>query len=179
MNLKFYIDINGYVHAYHPEDQEIEEEYTEECIVIPASIYDNLDFTDIPMVDPRIAVTLEEVKEIKSLTIDLEREKRITAGVTFNGWNFDSDTTSQRNLAGYMAWINAQVNSGVPIESVAGTVWRDADNVDRTLSAQQLLDFGDVMKIHVDAIYGESFTMKNNVIAATTKEEVAAINWAT
>lgn len=115
--------------------------------------------------------TLEDVIREAKARINMAREEAVAAGVSYAGNLYDSNERSRENLTGTVAAMEA----GVPLP--AGFTWRTADNKDVPMTAQDLVGLAGAMLQHVNAAYVKSWELKAKIDAATSKEEIEAVNW--
>ncbi|NJO62541.1 MAG: DUF4376 domain-containing protein [Richelia sp. RM2_1_2] len=110
--------------------------------------------------------TLSDVKNNKKSEVNSYRDQILNSGVTFNDTLFDSTQDSRQNLAGY----SAAIASGVPLPD--NFTWRDASNVNQSMTESDLLSFSSTMITFVNNVYSSSWTHKNAIDALATIEEV-------
>jgi hypothetical protein len=116
--------------------------------------------------DPR---TLADFKEAQWSTIKQARSAAEYAGFTWDGSTFDSDAISQNRITGAVAL--AQMSSTFSIG------WVLADNTVRTLNQSDMLQVGAALGAHVAAQFAKGVLLREEIEAATTKEQVEAIVW--
>lgn len=95
---------------------------------------------------------------------NVRREQQLDAGVEFNGYRFDSDERSRSNLTAVLVAVNA----GVPLPK--DFTWRDAGNVDRPMTAADLVAFAGVMLAHGWEAYRTNWNEKGEIEAAPSIE---------
>lgn len=117
--------------------------------------------------------TLEQLKAIKWAQIKDARQDAEEGGFTWDGSTFDSDAMSQMRIIGAAQMASVATAAGQPFE----ITWTLADNTTRTLSAEDMLMVGLTMGAHIDATHAHGRELRTQLDAATTREEVAAINW--
>lgn len=118
-----------------------------------------------------LPTTLEEWKALASKRVNADRERALSAGVTYGGSVYDSDNRSRANLTGAVAATQA----GIPLPD--RFTWRTSDNKDVPMTAVELVGLAAAMLSHVNAQYRRSWELKAQINAATTAEEVAAVKW--
>ncbi len=118
-------------------------------------------------VDPR---TIQNFKDAKWVEIKAARSAAEYGGFAWDGSTFDSDAASQQRIIGasQLASLNP---SAFEID------WTLADNTVRTLSAADMQAVGVALGQHVNGQYVHARTLREQIEAAATKEEVDAISW--
>lgn len=116
-------------------------------------------------------LSLPVVKAVKANAITQARNAEIAAGVIYGGHTYAADPTSALNLTATVSAIQA----GIPLPADYG--WRDEANVKVPMTPAQLVELAAVMLAHVNACYNNSWVKKDAAEAATTVEEVIAIQW--
>ncbi len=116
-----------------------------------------------PPPDP-IAIAKAEKRE----QITVERDAACVAPVEALGHTWQADEGSKALLDRAITLAAA----GLPLP----TVWRDADNVDLTITGiAQLLAIGEAMAVATQAAYAEAFARKDALVQASTLEEIAVV----
>jgi len=113
---------------------------------------------------------LTRAKTTKRNEINRERAWRCTWNVAALGYVWQADMASQDllNKAIMLA------SNGLPLPSV----WRTVDNYDMPItSINDLLAIAGAIGVQTQTAYSTSWTLKAQVDAATTVEEVAAVVW--
>lgn len=118
-----------------------------------------------------VPLSLEEQKYAKSSAIDAYRVKVLSAGVVFNGYQFDSDPTSVSNLTA----VVSSVSAGVSLPS--GFVWRSSANIDVPMSAADLVGLLGTMIQTANTVYQTSWIKKQAISAAASQVELDAVTW--
>lgn len=118
---------------------------------------------------------LAKAKRARELHINGRRDEFIAGGAQFMGWTFDTDAQSIANLTAAVTFIQAAPSYG--IQTPAAVSWRDADNVDRDLTAPQLVGLGAAVFARVQQAHFTARALKDAVAAATSEAAVAAIDW--
>jgi hypothetical protein len=113
---------------------------------------------------------LEQVRADKWTEIKAAREGAEYGGFTWDGSAFDSDAISQGRIQG-----------GVQLANIVGPTfsidWTLADNTVRALSAADMVNVGLALGQHVQAQFAIARTLRDQIAAATTVGEVAALAW--
>lgn len=113
---------------------------------------------------------VELVKEAKKAEIEHWRDAACYADVTALGraWQADARSQDLLNKAISLAGL------GLPLPAI----WRDADNDDMAVAGiMDLLQIAGAMASQTQTAYGISWTLKAQVDAATTTEEINAVVW--
>ena len=116
--------------------------------------------------DPR---TLQDFKEAQWTLIKQARSNAEYAGFTWDGSTFDSDAISQQRITGAVAL--AQMSNEFTIG------WVLANNQVRTLNSLDMMQVGAALGQHVAAQFAKGVLLREQIEAATTKEEVEAVVW--
>ncbi len=112
--------------------------------------------------------SLEEVKA-QRLSYLAERRWQIeTAGISFNGMNVATDTTTQTKIIG--AVVGAQID---PMTSIN---WKMSDGTFVILNAAGILAVAMAIRAHVQACFDHEAVLRAQIEAAITREELGAIN---
>ena len=111
---------------------------------------------------------VERAKEDISVEINLERAKRLKAGVSFNGRVFDSDVASMANITETLTMINA----GVVLPE--GFVWRTKDNENVPFDTVSFVEFATKVINYKNDCYIHSFNLKAQLMTLTNVEQVEA-----
>ena len=93
-------------------------------------------------------------------------------------WNndqWDARETDSTRIANVLTMIEQAANLGIPIPSTVD--WRTYDDQNRTLSIPELTQLGASMFQAQQIVWVKQATLKDQVQAATTVEEVNSINW--
>lgn len=117
--------------------------------------------------------TLEGSKLSKWTTIKNHRDWLEYAGFTWDNSTFDSDPQSQSRIQGgvQLALMAQQSNQPFSIN------WTLKDNTVRTLNIQDMLAVGQALASHIQTLHQTSRTLREQLNAATTVEQVQAIGW--
>jgi hypothetical protein len=93
-------------------------------------------------------------------------------------WNndqWDARETDSTRIANVLTMIEQAANLGIPTPSTVD--WRTYDDQNRTLSIPELTQLGASMFQAQQIVWVKQATLKDQVQAATTVEEVNSINW--
>lgn len=115
-------------------------------------------------------ISLSEVKASKRVYIEQQRDLSCFSSVNAIGYTWQTDSKSQTLLA------NALMLAQLGITPVPPT-WRTLDNIDVSVTLDDLKAIVLATAIKTQAAYSQSWTLKAAVDAATTIEEVESIIW--
>ena len=116
---------------------------------------------------------LSELKTLKCNEINQAREQaRIDEGAEYDNDLFDIDEKSQANIT---AIVSMLIANNVP--DTYKSVYRSKTNIDHELTKVQMVELGTVIGAKVTEIYQKSWTLKEQVNNATTREEIEVIKW--
>ena len=117
----------------------------------------------------RVALpTLDELRARKLMELAALRWERETGGTTFNGMPVATDAVSQTKYIG--AVVGAQIDPNAVIN------WKMADGTFVTLDAAAITAVAMVVRAHVQACFDREAELKTQIEAATTAEELAALD---
>ena len=121
-------------------------------------------------VDPR---TLDQIKGQQWEKVKASRDSVEFGGFVWDGSTFDSDQESQSRIQGaaQLATLATLNNQPFSID------WTLADNSVRTLDASDMIAAGTAMGVHIATTHSIGRTLRIEIDAAVTKEEVEAITW--
>ena len=91
----------------------------------------------------------------------------------FGGQTFDGDSESQRRIQGAAQLATLAQATGQPFS----IDWTLADNTQATLTAAEMIGVGVALGQHVNGAHGIARTLRTQIDAATTPEELEAIQW--
>jgi CheY-like chemotaxis protein len=117
----------------------------------------------------RLLVTLEEVKEARKKDVNVLRDRKISGGVQFKGFLFDSGERSRNALAATAAMLAA---SGSKLQE--GFAWRSVDNRNVAMGGKELLAFQAAMTDWVYRTYKASWDHKAAINGMSSIEEAGA-----
>lgn len=112
---------------------------------------------------------VELARAAKRREIDAARDAAIAGGFEFSGVMYDSDAKSIQRISG--AVTLSLLNPAFE------TQWITYDNSVVTLDAAGLAGLGAAAGAHEAAQIFKARALKDQILAATTPEEIAAINW--
>lgn len=101
--------------------------------------------------------SIERRRAERCAEVNARRTRAIAAGVAFEGYVYDSDSTSLANVTAAVAGAAA----GIPIPE--GFTWRTADNVNVPMDVEQLVALGAAMLAHGSACYAYSWALKDAI----------------
>jgi hypothetical protein len=136
-----------------------------EGVAEAGTVYDPVTKTSSPSAKPIEALRMEA-----KTRISLRRDAAMSDNVLCHGrqWQADANSVDLLNKAISLA------GAGLPLP----TVWRDADNGNMLINnIDDLLAIAAAIQIQVQEAYAKSWALKEQVSAATTKEELDAIVW--
>lgn len=114
-------------------------------------------------------LSLEGIRDLKFAEIDRKRDAAIVGGFDFNGIRFDSDAKSIQR-------INGAVTLSL-LNPAFETDWITFDNSVVRLNAAQLAGLGAAAGQHEATQIFRARQLKDLALAATTREQIAAITW--
>lgn len=91
----------------------------------------------------------------------------------WGGQTFDGDSESQRRIQGAAQLATLAQATGQPFS----IDWTLADNTQATLTAAEMIGVGMALGQHVNGAHGIARTLRTQIDAATTPEELEAIQW--
>lgn len=142
-------------------------------------VYDAAGGETVQWANPSLAPSAADLRGIdkrkRQAHINARRDAVIAGGVTFNGWRFDTDSTSIANLTAAVAFLQAAPTVG--IQTPATVSWRDADNVDRVLTPAQLIGLGAAIFTRVQTAHGIARQLKDRIELAGNEAAINAIDW--
>lgn len=170
----FVMELEGLVgvEGNAPEDSYYEPT-TQTFHTIPAKPAEHLewDWPTKAWIDPR---NLDELKAHKWTEFRRLRNVETWAGIDVPGiGRFDSDVASQDNLSKAKNTADVLLQQGSPV----AIDWTLEDNTVVTLDYQQVCQVAIAMFTHEQALRSKATTLRAQIEAATTKEEVEAIVW--
>jgi hypothetical protein len=112
-----------------------------------------------------------ELKAAKWAEIKTARNTVEYAGFIWDNSTFDSDPVSQQRISGavQLATLNPQFT----------VTWTLKDNTARVLNAEQMKAVGLALGTHVEAQFTRAQTLRTQLDAAQTADEITALNWST
>lgn len=113
--------------------------------------------------------SVEELRAQKIAEINAARDAAIAGGFEFNGVRYDSDAKSVQRISG-------AVTLGM-LNPAFETDWITFDNSIVRLNAAQLAGLGAAAGQHEATQIFRARQLKDQALAATTREQLAAITW--
>lgn len=150
--------VNGVPVEYTPEQAE-----TKRNRPLHPSRWDS---TSLTWVDTR---SLADIKAQRWDSIKAERERRMVLPITVAGVTLDADAKARENLMGAVLEMQATGRGH--------RRWTLADNSRSNLSLAQLVAIGSAIADRTEALQNLSQDLREQIDAATTPEEVAAVVW--
>lgn len=140
------------------------------CIEITEEVFNNIEqyiYLDGEIVlNPNWDnIQLENAKDIKIATNDIERDEALVRGVTYREVLFDSDTDQKVNLLATVTTMSDE-------ESI---VWFGMDNQPLLCNKQDLINIGGLITQLHSFCWNRNAEIKAQIHYATTIEEVEAI----
>lgn len=115
---------------------------------------------------------LMDMKRMKTVRVTELRKTTSESGCeTSFGW-MDTTVASQTNIQAAFTMATLAIASGQPF-SIS---WRRLDNTEVTLNALDMITMGREVVAHVERAYRHSWSLKSQIEAATTVEELEALN---
>jgi hypothetical protein len=112
--------------------------------------------------------TMEQVRQWKCAGLAELRWEKETGGTTFNGLSIATDAVSQTKIIG--AVVGAQIDPNAVIN------WKTADGAFVTLDAHAITAVAMAVRAHVQACFDREAELKAEIEAASTVEEIVAID---
>lgn len=123
----------------------------------------------VPLLQSPDEASIDELRGRKMLEIEQARDAAIVGGFDFNGTRFDSDAKSIQR-------INGAVTLSL-LNPAFETDWITFDNSVVRLNAAQLAGLGAAAGQHEATQIFRARQLKDQALAATTREQLAAITW--
>lgn len=105
--------------------------------------------------------------------IKAARDQKEYGGFVWDGSTFDSDLQAQTRIQGGVQLANMAAASNQPF----GIDWTLADNSVRTLSGADMVAVGLALAQHVQTLHEVGRGLREQIDAATTVEQVNAVQW--
>lgn len=147
--------------------RELSETLGKDGIFIPLSISED-SLKDLGVTVTTEEESLESIKEHKILTLKIQRDKLEVEPITYQGYAFDYDSKARDR-------INAAIIALEVAGSSALLTWTTTDNQDVKVSASDLRGVIAQVALRSDKLHTAYRKTKEKVEAATTKEDIAAI----
>ncbi len=147
--------------------RELSETLGKDGIFIPLSISED-SLKDLGVTVTTEEESLESIKEHKILTLKIQRDNLEVEPITYQGYAFDYDSKARDR-------INAAIIALEVAGSSALLTWTTTDNQDVKVSASDLRGVIAQVALRSDKLHTAYRKTKEKVEAATTKEDIAAI----
>ena len=147
--------------------RELSEILGKDGIFIPLSISEE-SLKDLGVIVTTEEESLESVKEHKILTLKIQRDNLEVEPITYQGYAFDYDSKARDR-------INAAIIALEVAGSSALLTWTTTDNQDVKVSASDLRGVIAQVALRSDKLHTAYRKAKEKVEAATTKEDIEAI----
>lgn len=147
--------------------RELSETLGKDGIFIPLSISEE-SLKDLGVTVTTEEESLESVKEHKILTLKIQRDNLEVEPITYQGYAFDYDSKARER-------INAAIIALEVAGSSALLTWTTTDNQDVKVSASDLRGVIAQVALRSDKLHTAYRKAKEKVEAATTKEDIEAI----
>lgn len=148
--------------------RDLSEALGKEGIFIPLSISEDA-LKDLGVEVAHEEEPIESVREHKILTLKAQRDNAEVEPIEYKGYSFDYDEKARD-----------RINAAIIALEVAGTsallTWTTADNQDVKVTASDLRGIIAQVALRSDKLHTAYRKAKEKVEAASTKEEVEAIN---
>ena len=147
--------------------RELSETLGKDGIFIPWSISED-SLKDLGVTVTTEEESLESIKEHKILTLKIQRDNLEVEPITYQGYAFDYDSKARDR-------INAAIIALEVAGSSALLTWTTTDNKDVKVSASDLRGVIAQVALRSDKLHTAYRKAKEKVEAATTKEDIEAI----
>lgn len=147
--------------------RELSEALGKDGIFIPLSISEE-SLKDLGVTVTHEEESLESIKEHKILTLKIQRDNLEVEPITYQGYAFDYDSKARDR-------INAAIIALEVAGSSALLTWTTTDNQDVKVSASDLRGVIAQVALRSDKLHTAYRKAKEKVEAATTKEDIEAI----
>ncbi len=147
--------------------RELSEALGKDGIFIPLSISEE-SLKDLGVTVTHEEESLESIKEHKILTLKIQRDNLEVEPITYQGYAFDYDSKARDR-------INAAIIALEVAGSSALLTWTTTDNQDVKVSASDLRGVIAQVALRSDKLHTAYRKAKEKVGAATTKEDIEAI----
>lgn len=122
-----------------------------------------------PVLADQPQLTLEEIKAAGCSRIDAARDEFLASGFVYNGIRFDSDDKSVRRINGAVTICLLDPNHSEQ--------WITQDNSGVTLNADDIKGLGLAAADHERSTLFKARLLKDEIEAATSRDEVDAVMW--
>ncbi len=120
---------------------------------------------------PSTLEILNKEKEIKKFMINSIRDEKISEGVSYSGYTFDSDDKSVNNINQTLTSIS------VGISLPKDFTWRTKDNKNVPANKEFLIGLLQEIINHKTTYLKKSWELKDKIDKAKSVDEVSKINW--
>lgn len=125
---------------------------------------------------PEPEFTFEEVKRRRLDYITTRRNAALAALVVeWGGDQWDANEETSNRIANALSMIREAEAQGIP--APGEIAWRTADNQTRVLSLPALTGMGKAVFMAQQAVWTKNAQLKDAILAATTLEDVDAVEW--
>lgn len=132
--------------------------------VLPMTTAEQADYNRVALFHN---MTLDEAKAAVNEQINVMRDTKLDGGWVYNGVEYDSDPVSRQNMAGTMTLIS----SGYTLP--ADFTWRSKNNTNHFFDNAGFIQFYQASCAWVQAIFRNSWDMKEEMWALTSISELA------
>lgn len=147
--------------------RELSETLGKDGIFIPLSISED-SLKDLGVTVITEEESLESVKEHKILTLKIQRDNLEVEPITYQGYAFDYDSKARDRISAAIIALEVAGSSAL-------LTWTTSDNKDVKVSASDLRGVIAQVALRSDKLHTAYRKAKEKVEAATTKEDIEAI----
>nr|DAI69035.1 MAG TPA: protein of unknown function (DUF4376) [Bacteriophage sp.] len=147
--------------------RELSETLGKDGIFIPLSISEE-SLKDLGVTITTEEESLESIKEHKILTLKIQRDNLEVEPITYQGYAFDYDSKARDRISAAIIALEVAGSSAL-------LTWTTTDNQDVKVSASDLRGVIAQVALRSDKLHTAYRKAKEKVEAATTKEEVEAV----
>ncbi len=120
--------------------------------------------------------TLQEIKQNKIDQITDDRNRELNSlTCQWDGDMWDARETDSTRITNVLTMLEQAQKINMPTPTTID--WRTYDDQDRTLSIPELIQLAASMFMQQQIVWAKQAQLKNQIMAATSKEEVISINW--
>jgi hypothetical protein len=120
-----------------------------------------------------LSPTLAEAKLVRWDVIKQQRQLIEEGGFVWDGSTFDSDARAQSRITTFSLMADLSVRRSQAFSAT----WVLADNTARVLSANQMLQVLQAMYQHISDTFDTARALRQQILAATTIQQVEAVTW--
>ena len=144
-----------------------------ECVGDP-SVYSNIVWISAPIAQAELDTQyITYLKRVQHDAVNTYREEKISAGYTDpNTVTWSTTPTDIQNINAICTLIALSVVT-------TDQTWRDANNVNHTMTTTELVTLAGQLGAFVSANYTTSWTHKANIDALTTEADIMAYDYTT